>query len=341
MAKITIQNMAKDLGLSRNTVALALKGDPLVTRKTRDIVLRHAVKVGYLAQMPASEDDFAGPKAERHIMILRKPEEAFYWDRVINGITGEASRHNCQTHVAVVSPEEEREGVFPPGLNERIDAVFFMKMMDLNYVWKVKEKGYLIFMLDAYQNYCQEPIGDVVRVDGRNAVKYLTESLIGQGMSRIAFLNENSSTYETMHDRYAGYTEAMTEAGLALPSGLVMPDMESETFYYDESFDELVSGLRELPEAVVCGNDVIAMKLTQALRKRRIRVPEDVAVTGFDDDEAGRIDPFFSTVQIDGKYLGKRLVQSFIWRLDNPGAPPEKILVNARPVIRVSSVKRK
>ncbi len=344
MAKVTIQSMAKELGLSRNTVSMALKGNPSVKKNTREMVLNYALKEGYFVKTPVFADIAPGTERERHIMILRKPDEAFYWDRVMNGITEEASRNNCQTHVAVVTDEEERAGTFPLGLNEKVDGVIFMKMMSPQYVKKIKEHGHLIFMMDDFCNYSKEPLGDVVRVEGKNAVKYLAEHLIGQGIQRIGFLNESSTVYETMHDRYMGYMEAIEHAGLHSELYTLMPSMESDHFYFDESFDEVVARYLEnpkgLPEAVVCGNDVIAMKLTKAFRRRGIRVPEDVAVTGFDNDEEGKIDPFFSTVHADSKWLGRRLVQSFMHRLKYPDAPYEKVLIYGQPVVRLSSRKK-
>ncbi len=341
MAKVTIQSMARELGLSRNTVSMALKKNPLVTKNTQELVFRHAVEVGYLPS-PVGERETAKGQEERHIMILRQTDEAAYWDRVINGITEEARRNHCQTHIAVILPEEEESGFFPSGLDIGIDAVFFMKMPNREYVRKVKEHGHLVFMLDDFCKEEPQPLGDVVCTNGLDAVKFLTEHLIGQGMRRIGYLSENSSRFETMHDRYMGYREAMIGAGLPFPEGLVMPDMESDHFYFERSFDKVVEdfqGFGELPEAVVCGNDMIAMLLTKAFRRKGILVPEDVAVTGFDNDEVGRIDPFFSTVDVDGKWLGQRLVQSFIQRIRYPDAPYEKILLYGKPIIRSSSVK--
>ena len=68
-------------------------------------------------------------------------------------------------------------------------------------------------------------------------------------------------------------------------------------------------------------------------------MPEDVAVTGFDDDEAERLDPFFSTVHVNANWLGQRMVQSFMWRMQNPEAPYEKIVVAGDVIIRRSSCK--
>ena len=92
--------------------------------------------------------------------------------------------------------------------------------------------------------------------------------------------------------------------------------------------------------AIVCGNDMIAKRLTESFRKIGVRVPEDVALTGFDDDEDRMLYPFFSTVHVDTKWLGRRMVHEFLWREEHPEAPKERILVSGEVVVRRSSCKR-
>lgn len=347
MAKVTIQSIAKDLGLSRNTVSMALKGNDLVAQRTREMVLRYAQQRGYVASS-GEEGERQPPEreeaGEHRIMILRKPDVAVYWDKVINGISEEASRNHCQTQVAVVTQEDEDVLRLPPGLEDGIEAVFCVKMMNIDYINVIKRRGIQIFLLDTYKDVDGEMPGDVVKIDSFRPVVKLVRHLIDQGMGRIGFLNESSSIYETMHDRFDGYLYAMRQAGMEPVPELVMPDTElvSSEFYNDQTFKQIVKGYQEqgLPEAVVCGNDEIAKFLTQALRRHGIRVPEDVAVTGFDNDEEGMLDPFFTTVNVDAKWLGKRMVQCFLWRLGHPEAPFEKIDVSGRIIIRKSSVKR-
>lgn len=341
MGKITIQRIAKDLGLSRNTVSMALKGNELVTQRTREQVVQYARQVGYLgvpAGQPAVPETAREQESGQHrIMILRKPDVAVYWDKVINGISEEASRNHCQTQVAVVTQEDEDEKRLPVGLDDSIEAVFCVKMINREYIEEVRQRGVRIFLLDTYKDRWEEAPGDIVKIEGFQPMVKLTRHLISQGMRRIGFLNENSSLYETMNDRYSGYLYAMAQAGIVAEPDLVRPDMESDTFYATETFDRIVEEYGELPEAVMCGNDEIAKFLTQALRKKGIRVPEDVAVTGFDNDEEGMLDPFFSTVNVDAKWLGRRMVQCFLWRLENSDAPYEKIGISGQVVIRKSS----
>lgn len=289
MGKVTIQSMAKELGLSRNTVAMALKDDPKVAPVTRERVLRMAKRNGYLGENVYVEEVRAPQEKHYNIMVLRTRDAAVYWDRVVSGISEEASLNNCQTRVAVVTEREEENGILPLGLNENIDAIFCIKMLPPEYMQKLVNLGYRIFQLDHYCGIEQRPMGDIVRVDGVQPVSLLTSHLIGQGMTRIGFLSEHSSTYESMHDRYV---------------------------------------------------DMIAKRLTESFRKIGVRVPEDVALTGFDDDEDRMLYPFFSTVHVDTKWLGRRMVHEFLWREEHPEAPKERILVSGEVVVRRSSCKR-
>lgn len=339
MGKVTIQSMAKELGLSRNTVAMALKNDPKVAAVTRERVLRIAKKSGYLGE--TKYEEAIQTRQERHynILVLRTRDAAVYWDRVVSGISEEASLKNCQTRVAVVTEREEKEGILPLDLDEKIDAIFCIKMLLPEYMQKLANLGYCIFQLDHYCNMEQPPMGDIVRVDGARPVSLLTAHLIEQGMTRIGFLSEHSSTYESMHDRYVGFLTAMKQAGIPLEADLVRPDMESDRFYYPENFDEIVASYDTLPEAIVCGNDMIAKRLTESFRKIGMRVPEDVALTGFDDDEDRMLYPFLSTVHVDTKWLGRRMVHEFLWRKEHPEAAKERILVSGEVVMRRSSCK--
>ena len=202
-------------------------------------------------------------------MVLRTRDAAVYWDRVVSGISEEASLNNCQTRVAVVTEREEENGILPLGLNENIDAIFCIKMLPPEYMQKLVNLGYRIFQLDHYCGIEQRPMGDIVRVDGVQPVSLLTSHLIGQGMTRIGFLSEHSSTYESMHDRYVGFLAAMEQAGIPLEEELVRPNMESDHFYYPENFDKIVASYDTLPEAIVCGNDMIAKKTDRILPENR------------------------------------------------------------------------
>ena len=83
MGKVTIQSMARELGFSRNTVSMALKGNETVAPQTREMILRYAERAGYPGVYSTGRDMEPDENATYHIMILRKPDMAVYWDKII------------------------------------------------------------------------------------------------------------------------------------------------------------------------------------------------------------------------------------------------------------------
>lgn len=308
MGKVTIQSMAKELGLSRNTVAMALKDDPKLAPVTGESS-SDGERNGYLGENVYVEEVQA-PQEEHYNIMVHARDAAVYWDRVVSGISEEASLNNCQTRVAVVTEREEENGILPLGLDENIDAIFCIKMPP-EYMQKLVNLGYRIFQLDHYCGIEQRPMGDIVRVDGVRPVSLLTSHLIEQGMMRIGFLSEHSGTYGRCMTGMSVSLRRWNRRAFRSRRSLCAPNMESDHFYYPENFDKIVASYDTLPEAIVCGNDMIAKRLTESFRKIGVRVPEDVALTGFDDDEDRMLYPFFSTVHVDTKWLGRRMVHEF------------------------------
>lgn len=339
MSKITIQSIAKDMGLSRNTVSLALKGSELVSPHTIDRVLKYAGKIGYLNIEQPEESKKPEAKEALQVMILCKTDLAVFWDKIIGGITAEASANNFQTQVSVITPVMEQSLQLPIGLNKDIKAVFCVKLFSREYMCKIRDMGIMIFTLDSYADYDGETWGDIVKMESYKAVQEIVQHLIGRGIRKIGFLNEHSHTYETMHDRYIGFIRGIECAGLALDPIVIFPNMECDNFYEIHTFERFVENIKEMPEAIVCGNDEIAKFLTQSLRNKGYQVPQDVAVTGFDNDEEGMINPFFTTVCMDVKWMGRRMVQCFLKRLACPDAPFEKIVISGKVIIRKSSLR--
>lgn len=113
MGKVTIQRIAKELGFSRNTVSMALKGNDLVAPQTREMIVQYAKGLGYCGLEAEGEEliSESAPSASYHIMILKKAHVAVYWDKVISGISEEASRYHCQIQIVVVTDGDEQAAV--------------------------------------------------------------------------------------------------------------------------------------------------------------------------------------------------------------------------------------
>jgi DNA-binding LacI/PurR family transcriptional regulator len=123
-----------------------------------------------------------------------------------------------------------------------------------------------------------------------------------------------------VEERLRGYREALSHAGV------VAPELEATEGVWDPAdgarMAERLLDLEEPPTAIMCGNDLLALGVLQAARVRGLRVPDDVAVTGFNDFEFARFaDPPLTTVAVPGYELGRVGAESLIGRLGGE-APP-------------------
>lgn len=141
---------------------------------------------------------------------------------------------------------------------------------------------------------------DRVMIDNVAAAREITQHLIAGGRRRIGFVgHEASALTETSRQRLLGYQEALQEAGLAVdPSRLVASGAVAAAEAVDAVRDALDGGLDV--DALVCRDDLAAIGTLRALQERGIRVPDDVAVTGWDDTRLSAVTfPSLTTVSPD------------------------------------------
>jgi DNA-binding LacI/PurR family transcriptional regulator len=167
---------------------------------------------------------------------------------------------------------------------------------------------------------------------------------VGDGYSKRA------GSFETARQRLEGYVQALTEAGLPLdPQLVVFPGPSDETcdrYYHREGGAEAMRQLltlKEPPDAVFCFNDLMALGAIRALHQAGLRIPDDVAVIGYDDIEEGRYaTPSLTTIAPDKKQLGELAVSFLIGRINKTRtALPETVEVPFQLIVRESTQGRK
>ncbi|ADB31456.1 transcriptional regulator, LacI family [Kribbella flavida DSM 17836] len=139
-----------------------------------------------------------------------------------------------------------------------------------------------------------------VAIDNVAAAREATEHLIALGRRRIAAIGDQPyDTGETAQLRTAGYRQALRRAGLEYDERLVVPTERFHRRLGAQAMTQLLA-LPEPPDAVFCYNDLLALGAIHALHRAGVRIPEDVAVVGFDDIEEGQFStPTLSTIAPD------------------------------------------
>ncbi|MGH9106461.1 MAG: LacI family DNA-binding transcriptional regulator [Acidimicrobiales bacterium] len=176
-----------------------------------------------------------------------------------------------------------------------------------------------------------------VGVDQQSAMTELVEHLISQGCRRFAYVSSSSRPY-TAAERRRAYRRCVRAL-----------DPRSAERIYEGSFSldwgreaaSRILGEGDLPDAIVCGNDSVALGALGALRAHSVRVPADILLTGFDDtDLAGVAWPPLTSVRQPLEAIGRRAAELVLGG-DNEGVPATKTLFPAELVVRGSSCRQR
>lgn len=182
--------------------------------------------------------------------------------------------------------------------------------------------------------YVQGFPGDWVGVDDAVGIGLAVEHVASRGAMRIAFVNavpESSAAQQ----RLAGFDEAIRRLKLPVDTVRLFGSYSAE--WGREAAMRLLAG-PSLPEAVVCGNDEIAVGLARELHRNRVRIPEDVLVTGFDDIRfAALTDPPLTTVRQPYEVIAAECVRLLSARMADPTLPVQRIAVAPALVVREST----
>ena len=168
------------------------------------------------------------------------------------------------------------------------------------------------------------PAFDVVMIDDRQAAYDLVSYLIKQGHRRIAHLGGSQPNSGRL--RCQGYRQALEDNGIPFDPALVTECPWTQKGGYDTI--RRVLERKPLPTAVFAANDLMAIGAMLAIQKAGLRIPDDIAVAGFDDiDEAACVTPALTTVHQPKYEMGKKLAELLFSRLGAEGAPERQCIV--------------
>lgn len=346
--KVTMQQIADQLGLSKFSVSQALSGKPGISEGTRQLILQTAKTLGYRAANKSNAESIAAAAEARDerevkpfILVWVKStrlKEPSFWEKVLLGIMNGCAEFGWEHLIVPVQEESKMEISIPPYIN-RASCVggIVLGTYPAQTILPIKHSGLPLVLVDH-----ADPLADLDCVVNANieASKMVCQRLIALGCSSFVFVG-NDTFAVSFRERWWGCRMAVDELGgktgaITLKKwGLNYRNEEIITEYLERKLDQTPQG--ELPDGFICANDRIALELIACLKKRDIAVPGRCRVVGFDNIEsAAYATPALTTVHLGKEELGYRAVETLDRRVRRPGSPSETIVLNARLVIRDS-----
>ncbi|MCS6909843.1 MAG: LacI family transcriptional regulator [Anaerolineales bacterium] len=329
---MNLEEVARLSGVSRSTVSRVINNDPNVREDTRQRVLEVVRRVGYQPNT-AARGLAAGHTRILGLVIPMGVSALFadpYFPLLIQGISSACNMHDHSVMLWLADPDYERRTIRQITHNGLIDGVIVASMLMDDPLVQALAEGDLPFVLVG--RHPTDNRVSYVDVDNRAAAREAVAHLLRLGYRRIATITGPQNMIAGA-DRLDGYRAALKDRGLAFDPDLILEGDFTEAGGY-AAMQRL---LPRRPEAVFVASDMMALGALRALREAACRVPEDVALVGFDDMPfAARADPPLTTVRQPVQRAGAIAAEMLIDLIKHPGQGPRRVILPTELIIRAS-----
>ena len=338
-AKATSIDIAHLTGVSQATVSRALRGSPLVNEETRQRIQAAADQLNYKVDKNASNLRrmhtgtlallfFEDPTAdESHI-------NPFFLS-MLGSITRACALRGYDLLISFQQFSRDWHADFAD--SKKADGLILLGYGDyLAYTDKLEKLVAQGTRFVRWGAVLPDQPGVSIGCDNYRGGQVVAEHMLERGCRRLAFLGDASSHYPEFFGRYRGYVDALQHAGVEVDAALQENAESTERSGY-EAMRNLI--MREAGfDAVFAASDLIAIGAMRALSDHGLRVPQDVALAGFDDiATASFVNPPLTTVLQDTKQAGEVLVDSLLGLIR--GEPVDSEVLPVKLVVRRSSLR--
>lgn len=333
-----MQEIADALGTSRISVWKVFNNQSGVSKSLIRRVYAKSEELGYSRSFP---DLSIAPAAPERVVsvIVSRPESSLFWMQIIHQLAKELAHVHINLMYTYL-PSHYRKGYTLPAVlsNGSIQGAIILNAYDEHFLQMLTALNLPKVFLDTIGSVPFAKLnGDLVMLEGYRLVKTLTEHLLNSGRTNLGFVGDIAYA-QSNYDRYRGFSDAFHAQNIALNPRNCMTSSIGLASHYEEIRNFLAS-LDPMPDGIVCVSDYIAHFVEQYLEENGFRVPQDVMLTGFDNNtEYGNIANYITTVDVDTATLGSRLARKIILRMDFPTAAHELSFIESKILYRASTL---
>jgi LacI family transcriptional regulator len=334
--RVTSQDVAIAAGVSRTTVSMVLNNVPgiQISEETRQRVFDVARELGYVPE--AAAQALVSRRSQSIGFVMARQVHHVITDAFLNSLIAGSIQtvhdHNLRLIVEMIDPEHQQEAYLRLARARRIDGMILAgPRFDDQGLKVIEEEGFPVVIIGHIDqsNLCS------VDVDNCAAAREAVAHLIQLGHKRIACVTNASPIYMAPAMRLRGYRQALETAGLAFDQNLVRfgdYDLESGYIQMKSLLDDGLSFT-----AVFVSSDVVALGAKAAIYQRGLRIPQDIALVGFDDVPMARyMEPPLTTIRVPAVQMGSAACRLLIDLITKGDVAKRKITLETELIVRES-----
>ena len=334
---ITAKELAKQLNLSEAAVSMALNGRVGVSEKTRARVLAAAKEQGYdFSRIRERQFEREHPEGNILFLIFKKHgavvADTPFFSELTQGIEAETRKQGYRLLVRYVYEEDSRAQFSLAAREGFGGAVILGTEMDEGDLPLLSLLPFPVVLLDTY--FEGAPY-DSVLINNVQGAYLATSYLIAKYRTQAGYLS-SSYPINNFSERADGFYKAIRKSGLSPSRSIVHRLTPSAEGAYSDMLELLDRG-EELARCYFADNDLIAAGAMRALTERGKRIPQDVAIVGFDDMPlCAYTSPTLTTVRVPKQEMGRAAAKRLLDKIKD-GLPPVKIEVGTSLIRRTSA----
>jgi LacI family transcriptional regulator len=330
---LTLEDIAKQAGVSRSTVSRVVNDDPNVSDSVRSNVQEVIATTGYHPH--AAARSLASKRSRMIGLVLPHSVSSFfsdpYFPRLTQGIAQACNQHGLTLGLFLVATKEDEERIFPrisqPGTLDGIIVQTARRSDKL--IDRLINTGFPVMI--AGRPFSTNGVS-YIDVDNIQASYDAVNYLLQLGYKRIGTIT-GPLNHTPAIDRKEGYLRAIRDQGWAIDKSLIAEGDFTEQGGY--------LGMKQLlpaePDAIFAGSDTMAIGAIKASREAGLRIPEDLGVVGFDDlPVASSMEIKLTTVRQPIIQFGAMAVETLLDLIENGNKPSRRVIMDTELVIRDS-----
>ncbi|MEZ0537606.1 LacI family DNA-binding transcriptional regulator [Caldicellulosiruptoraceae bacterium PP1] len=319
--KVTLDDIARELNISKNAVSIALSNKPGVSEKTREMIINKAYEMGYKVKQK-QERGYIGLLVSN--IVLNDPH---FFSTLLYSIENSIRIEGYDFTLFCYS--DQNQEYLEQFLNQdNLKGLIILSKMEEDVIEKIALYEIPIVLVD---HRVDNRNIDTINTDNINSTRMAIRYLIKKGYNEIGFIGDISCS-PSYKERWQGFLQAYEESNLKVNLDFCKVDgFKDFTKNPEPEIIEFIKNLKNLPQAFFCVSDLSTLLTANFIKELGYQIPKDIGILGFDDTEMIRyFKPSLSMIHIDRTYYGKRAVKRLIEKINNPDDPTEDIRISCR-----------